>query len=169
MVRFADTSEVSSMKSLNAIFVRGGGSDRYTATNADGMGTSDDFQTVTGGDDVTVQKSQKPYDDGVCNGVTVQKGGNDATAASGLAEHTIGRLADWYSDSYYSRREEIDIARALHDELRHRLTAEHGVLPEFVEIELRRVMDQVFKMPSGAEDALTKDGAPSGGVGLQQA
>jgi hypothetical protein len=50
--------------------------------------------------------------------------------------------------------------------LRHRLTAEHGVLPEFVEIELRRVMDQVFEIPSRAEDALTKDRAPSGGEGI---
>jgi hypothetical protein len=37
---------------------------------------------------------------------------------------------------------------------------EHGVLPEFVDIELRRVMDQVFKMPPEAEDALTKDRTP---------
>ena len=81
----------------------------------------------------------------------------------------FGRLADWYSDSYYSRREEIDIEGALHDELRHRLTAEHGVLPEFADIELRRVMDQVFKMPSGAEDALIKDRAPSGGEGTFRA
>jgi hypothetical protein len=46
--------------------------------------------------------------------------------------------------------------------LRHRLTAEHAVLPEFVDIELRRVMDEVFKMPSGAEDALTKDSGDEG-------
>jgi hypothetical protein len=46
--------------------------------------------------------------------------------------------------------------------LRHRLAAEYGVLPEFVDIELRRVMDQVFKMPSGAEDALTKDSGDEG-------
>ena len=142
---------------------------RHTATNADGMGTSGIFQTVTGDDDVTVRTSQKTRNDGLCDGVTVRKGENGATAASGLSEHTIGRLADWYSNSYYSRREEIDIDGALHDELRHRLTAEHGVLPEFVDIELRRVMDEVFKMPSGAEDALTKDRAPSGGEGTFRA
>jgi hypothetical protein len=129
------------------------------------MGTSGDFQTVTGGDNVTFQKSQKPNDDGVCNGVTVQKGGNGAADAFGLAEHTIGRLADWYYDSYYSRREEIGIEGVLHDELRHRLTEQHGVLPEFVDIELRRVMDQIFKMPTATEDPLTKDRAPSGGEG----
>jgi hypothetical protein len=50
--------------------------------------------------------------------------------------------------------------------LRHRLTAEHGVLPEFVDIELRRVMEQVFKIPSGAGYALTKD---SGGDGTFRA
>ncbi len=141
----------------------GSGSNRYSVTNPENSATSDLFRSVTGGDDVTVQKSQKPNDDGVCNGVTGQKGGNGAADAFGLSEHTICRLADWYSDSYYSRREEVDVDGVLHDELRHRLTAEHGVLPEFVDIELRRVMDQVFKMPSGAEDALTEDGAPSGG------
>jgi hypothetical protein len=31
----------------------------YTATNADGMGTSGHSQTVTGNEDVTVRKSQK--------------------------------------------------------------------------------------------------------------
>jgi hypothetical protein len=144
-------------------------SNRYTATNADEMGTSGSFQTVTGNDDVTVRTSHKPCNDGLCDGVTVRKGENGTKAASGLSQHTIGWLADWYSDSYYSRREEIDIERALHDDLRHRLTAEHGVLPEFVDIELRRVMDQVFKMSSGAEDALTKDRAPSGGEGTFRA
>ena len=83
-----------------------------------------------------------------------------STDGLGLAEHTIGRLADWYSDSYHSRREEVDVEAALDEELRHRLTAEHGVLPEFVETELRRIMDQVFKMPSEAEDALAKHSAP---------
>jgi hypothetical protein len=66
-------------------------------------------------------------------------------------------------------REEADVEGVLHEELRHRLTAEHGVLPEFVEIELRRVMDQVFEMPWGAGDALIKDRAPSGGEGIFRA
>jgi Protein of unknown function (DUF3631) len=144
----------------------GGDPNRYNVTNPENAGTSALFRGVTGGDNVTVQKSQKPNDDGVCNGVTVQKGGNGAADAFGLAEHTIGRLADWYSDSYYSRREEVDVEGVLHDELRHRLTAEHGVLPEFVDIELRRVMEQVFKIPSGAGYALIKD---SGGDGTFRA
>ena len=71
----------------------GGGSDRYTATNADGMGTSGDFQTVTGGDYVTVQKSQKPNDDGVCNGVTGQRG-------------------EWRYACLWPRREHLRAARA---------------------------------------------------------
>jgi hypothetical protein len=79
------------------------------------------------------------------------------------------RLADWFSDSYYSRRAEINVEAALHDELRNLLRAEHGVLPEFVDIEFRRVMDQVFKLPSEAEDALTKDRAPSGRKGAFRA
>src|SRR5262249_55872765 len=120
-------------------------------------------------DDVTVQKCDKSKNDGPCNDVTDPKGENGATAASGLFEHTIGLLADWYSDSYYSRREEIDIEGVLDDELRHRLTAEYGVLPEFVDIELRRVIDEVFKMPSGAEDALAKDRVRSGGEGTFRA
>jgi len=136
-----------------------GVSNRYDATKQDKTGTSDLFKPLQGDDDVTVRTSQKARNDGPCDGVTVRKGENDATAASGLSEHTICRLADWYSDSHYSSREEINIEAALHDELRHRLTAEHGVLPEFVEIELRRVMDQVFEMRSGAGRA------PSGAEG----
>jgi hypothetical protein len=53
----------------------GGDPNRYNVTNPENAGTSALFRGVTGGDNVTVQKSQKPNDDGVCNGVTVQKGG----------------------------------------------------------------------------------------------
>jgi Protein of unknown function (DUF3631)/Primase C terminal 2 (PriCT-2) len=50
-------------------------SDRYSVTNADGMGISGGFQTVTGCPDVTVEKCEKSNNDGLCNTVTVQKGG----------------------------------------------------------------------------------------------
>jgi hypothetical protein len=140
----------------------GGDTKRYSVTNPENTGTSEHFRTVTGGDNVTLQKSQKLNDDGFCNGVTVQERDNGIEGTAGLAEHTIGRLADWFSESYYSRREEINVEATLHDELRHRLRAEHGVLPEFVDIEFRRVMDQVFKMPPEAEDDPTKDRAPPG-------
>jgi Protein of unknown function (DUF3631) len=136
-----------------------GAPDRYNVTNQENTGSSEPFPTVTGGESVTVQKSQKANGDGLCNGVTVGKGGNVAADALGLAECTIARLADWYTNSHYSRREEADVEGVLYDELRQRLMKEHGVLPEFVDIELRRVMDQVFKVPSGAEDALTKNRA----------
>jgi putative DNA primase/helicase len=49
-----------------------GASNRHTATNADGMGTSGIFQTVTGDDDVTVRASQKTRNDRLCDGVTVR-------------------------------------------------------------------------------------------------
>jgi hypothetical protein len=42
-----------------------GASKRHTATNADGMGTSGIFQTVTGDDNVTVRTSQKAHGDGL--------------------------------------------------------------------------------------------------------
>jgi hypothetical protein len=52
-----------------------GGSNRYSVTNPENTGTSDFFRSVTGSDNVTVQKWQKPNDDGVCNGVTAKRGG----------------------------------------------------------------------------------------------
>jgi len=49
--------------------------DRDTVTKPDEMGTSDIFQGVTPESDVTVPKSRKSNNDGLCHGVTVQKGG----------------------------------------------------------------------------------------------
>jgi putative DNA primase/helicase len=51
-----------------------GVSNRNTVTNLDGMGTSCTFQTVTNEPDVTVGKCEKPNNDGLCYGVTVEKG-----------------------------------------------------------------------------------------------
>jgi putative DNA primase/helicase len=51
-----------------------GDSNRNNATNLDEMGTSCAFQTVTDEPDVAVGKCEKPNNDGLCNGVAVEKG-----------------------------------------------------------------------------------------------
>ena len=67
-----------------------GGSSRYSVTNSESTGTSDPFRTVTGGNNVTVQKSQKLNDDGVCNGVAVQKGGKALRTPSASLSTPLG-------------------------------------------------------------------------------
>jgi Protein of unknown function (DUF3631) len=57
-------------------------SNRNTVTNAMNAGTSDTFQTVTPESDVTVQKDEKSNNDGLCYGVTVEKGENGRLATS---------------------------------------------------------------------------------------
>lgn len=52
---------------------------RYSVTNPDEMGTSDIFQGVTGEPDVTGRKCEKSNNDGLCNGVADQKGGDGKT------------------------------------------------------------------------------------------
>jgi hypothetical protein len=51
--------------------------------NASAAGTSGTFQTVTPEAGVTVQKCEKPLQPSNCDGVTVQKGGNDLAGANG--------------------------------------------------------------------------------------
>jgi putative DNA primase/helicase len=58
-----------------------GDSEPSQSNNADEMGTSPGFQTVTSGGNVTVSKSKKPNNDGRCYDVTVQKN----SAATGTA------------------------------------------------------------------------------------
>jgi hypothetical protein len=60
----------------------GGIPDCNTVTNAMDTGTSGTFQTVTPEADVTVQKCEKSNNDGLCYGVTVQRGENAPSAQS---------------------------------------------------------------------------------------
>jgi putative DNA primase/helicase len=65
-----------------------GVSNRNNDTNPNEMGTSCTFQTVTNAPDVTDGKCEKPNSEGLCNGVTVEKG--DSGEARAYRGHKRG-------------------------------------------------------------------------------
>jgi hypothetical protein len=69
-----------------------------------------------------------------------------ATARPSLSQRTITELADAYAEAAYSQNQEgTDIdSRTLDADLRRRLA--EMVLPESVETEFTRVMEQVFRV-----------------------
>jgi hypothetical protein len=58
----------------------------------------------------------------------------------GLEAHTIQQLAQWYRERFYEERDEA----AVDGWLRQKLAAEHGIFPEFVQIEFERVKEAVY-------------------------
>jgi putative DNA primase/helicase len=122
----------------------------------DGMGTSGTFQSSTTEPDVEVRKSQKSNNYGPCLGVEVGKGETSNTAHThagnglppGLSRRTITQLAEDYSERAYANAQENEgdtHTAELDAWLRQRL-ADEMVLPEFIETEFRRIMDQVFRV-----------------------
>ena len=146
-----------------------GVSNRNTVTNAVNTGTSELFQTVTREDDVTVQKCEKSSNDGLCYGVTVQKGEEGVCAHCGAPERpgdggnepglnwrTIDRLASEVEEWAYANRDKVrtDQASVIEAEIRRRVIGA-GVLPETVAVETERVMTSLFE---GREAAGGGDG-----------
>jgi hypothetical protein len=122
-----------------------GVSNRHSVTNADKTGTSATSQSVTDGAPVTVGKSQKSNNHGLCDGVTVRKGGNGHDSGVGLSERTIEDIAEWLGD-YASRLVgDPNIDAKLGQALRERLRNKYDVYPEHLETEAARVMEAVFK------------------------
>jgi hypothetical protein len=122
----------------------------------DETGISDTFQSSTTQTDVEVRKSQKSNNDELCLDVEVGKGDlGERTRAKGgnglppgLSRRTITELAEAYSERAYANAQENegDTRTADLDAwLRQRL-ADEMVPPEFVEVEFRRIMDQVFQV-----------------------
>ena len=73
-----------------------GSDNRYTVTKSDKPGTSGTFTTVTPDPDVTVEKCEKPNNDGLCNGVTVAEG------ISAVCEHCGGPETSWHPVREYT-------------------------------------------------------------------
>ena len=68
------------------------------------------------------------------------------TEDNGLSARSIDTLAGWFEQARYEGREEPAIDAWLDRELRRRLREEYGVLPEFVEVEAKRVIAAVFRI-----------------------
>jgi hypothetical protein len=132
-----------------------GASEPLQRYNAVESGTSATFQTATPDPDVAVGKCQKSASDGHSSVVAVARGGKDETRAAsasnggppaGMSERRIREHADWYTESAYRNTQETGgdtRAAELDAELRRHLAAD-GVLPEYIETELKRVMAAVF-------------------------
>jgi putative DNA primase/helicase len=121
----------------------------------DEIRTSATFQSGPAEADVPVRKYEKSNNDGLCSSVPVEKGGAGERAhagdgnglAPGLSPRTITELAEHYTESAYTNAQENggDTRTAeLDADLRRRLA--EMVLPEHVDAEFRRVMDQVFRV-----------------------
>jgi putative DNA primase/helicase len=145
-----------------ARFCPEGGVEPEHRNKADEQRASETFQTGTFSPDVPVAKCEKSNNDGQSSGVPVVKGGigakgtskraidaTDGAAAQratheiGLPQRRIDALSEWYEDTFYERRDEPEITATLDRELRLRLD-EHGVLPEFIEVEAERVIERIF-------------------------
>jgi hypothetical protein len=130
-----------------------GVSNRHTVTTPDGKGTSEIFKPSQAKNAVTVAKCEKSNNDGLCDTVTVAKGGPGERARSngqgpGLSQRDIDRQVAWYNDAAHRDMQagrEIDTGK-LDAELRRRLA--ELVLPEHIDTEFQRVMDGVYG-PSG--------------------
>jgi putative DNA primase/helicase len=130
------------------------GSKPQQRNNFDETGTSESFQSATPEPVVAVGKCEKSASDGPCCGAEDEKGdvggsmhvGDGNGLAPGLSQRTITELAEAYAEAAYSQNQEgTDIdSRTLDADLRRRLA--EMVLPEFVETEFTRVMEQVFRV-----------------------
>jgi Protein of unknown function (DUF3631) len=132
-----------------------GDSNRSTVQNAANTGTSDDSKACSQDNGCTVEKCEKPNNDGLLNGCTVAKGGNGAARTSrplddgvGLSAWRIRQLADQYQDRAYANAQanDGDTRTADCDAWLRQTLAEQGVPPEFIKVEFARVMTEVFRV-----------------------
>jgi putative DNA primase/helicase len=135
-----------------------GVSNRTSVQNAANTGTSDDFKVYSRDDGCTVEKCEKPNNDGPLYTCTVAKGGNggngDARTSSpfddgvGLSAWRIRQLAEQYQDRAYANAQanDGDTRTAECDAWLRQTLAEGGVPPEFIKVEFRRVIDEVFRI-----------------------
>lgn len=111
----------------------------------DEMGTSDLFQSGTAERDVPDAKCEKSNSDGLCSSVPDEK--PPQPDEPGLSRQRIRDLAEQYQErAYANARENGGDTRIGECDawLRQRL-ADDGAPPEFVEVEFKRVMAEVFR------------------------
>jgi hypothetical protein len=121
-----------------------GSPDRNKETNADTTGTSEPFQTETLNPDVSVPKSEKSNNDGLCFGVSVWKGGigqdggesSLSTRWPGLSPRAVDQFAREVSGL------KTGSAVGLEDAIRTRL-AKSGVPVEALDVEVENVVRRI--------------------------
>lgn len=124
----------SSRRLSSAIYRLRGIPNRY---KCDEIRTSGDSQPLHPDPDVTVGKDEKSNNDGLCDGVTVEK--------PGLSERAIDQLAREVEDWAYARRDQGDIGPDVLEVEIHRRLVAAGIFPEAVPIEAERVLRSIFE------------------------
>jgi hypothetical protein len=124
-----------------------GGFESKHRHKVDEMGTSGTFQIETSDPDVSIQKSQKSNNDGVCCGVTVQKGEIGKASDMSLDDAAAGTLAARYVSIAYHPDGLVKNLDEADADLRRAL-AEMGVTSDRIEAEFERVRNIVASDPN---------------------
>jgi putative DNA primase/helicase len=122
-----------------------GGSNRLSVTNPITTGTSDLFQTVTAKNDVTVENCEKSNNDGLCDGVTVGKGGNGHARPNQFDARALEDTAEWYLNALRSRQGEPGIEAILAQALGERLFNRYDLAPADVESAVEQVKKRLLE------------------------
>ncbi len=132
----------------------------HSVTSSDETPTSDLFELSQPTTDVTLRKSQKPNNDGLCDAVTPWC---HSAQPKRLSDVQIEELRAWTVELDWRHRGQPEVvAEALHERLRNK----YDVRPGHLETEAARVMDAVFSKhlfdggESKAETYLEGDLAP---------
>ena len=125
------------------------GSERSHGNNTCGTATSATFQKVTPDPVVTDQKCEKPNNDGPCYRVTDREADNTPPRMNdddqlGLSWRAIDRITRDIEEWVYGRRDDGDTTEVqIEEEARRRLR--EIVLPEWIEVELDRVLSCLYE------------------------
>ena len=131
-----------------------GASEPLQRHNADETGTSTGFQSTTPEPVVSVQKCEKSANDGPRSDVADKKGdvggsvhvGGGNGLAPGLSQRAILDLARWYIERAADQRQGTGDVDSIVLDAGLRAVLAEMVLPEFVELEVERIMDEVFSV-----------------------
>jgi Protein of unknown function (DUF3631) len=119
-------------------------------TECDEIRTSEILQSDSPEQASPVVKCEKPNNDGLPSGSPVVKRGTGANGSDepGLSRRRIRVLAEQYQERAYANAQTNggDTRAADCDAWLWQTLAEEGVLPEFVEVEFKRVMAEVFRV-----------------------
>ena len=123
-----------------------GGFEPKHRNKCDEMGTSGTFQTETTDPDVSVRKSQKSNNDGLCCGVAVQKGGTGEEKGMSLDDAAAGTLAGRYVSLAFHPDDRVKSLEQADADLRSQLAL--MVSPDQIEAEHQRVLNIVASEPN---------------------
>ena len=124
-----------------------GGFEPKHRNKVDEMGVSGTFQTETTDPDVSVEKSQKSNNDGLCFDVSVQKGEIGKEKGMPLDDAAAGTLAGRYVSLAFHPDDRVKSLEQADADLRCSL-AEMGVAPDRIEAEFQRVLNIVASDPN---------------------